>query len=198
MWKVFDYIIEFDFDPEKVDWPFTGLDDEANPVELFANMEFFPFREISTNEAHMVTTIEDRQLQRIHSGELKFSEIQNADEEAIENHDANFWEQPWRHLDFGVRGAVMSMTSIGATTITCCNGGSFESLGDDKPHREDYPLILFTGDHHHIRLVEEAARCNNCGLVGAEETYPKSLVVYTNDIQNFTRFSYDLLELYQN
>lgn len=193
--KSFDYDAEINYVPEKVaedwstdEWPdYPDEDGIMMPrLEAGSNREFLEFVIPSFEISKMVCDIESKQLDVIESGQCKFSEVIEEEENAIESGSEYEF---WLDFDLGVRGAVLAISSIGGFPFTSCNAGSF--IEDTRPHNESHhPTIAFYCRRSSINIIEEIARKNQCGLRG----YGECLVMGTGHIRNFSNFAIELLE----
>jgi hypothetical protein len=147
------------------------------------NRQFFPIDRLSVEYARKICSVENSQLVQIAAGEISFIDIMET-EESVE--DDEWWT---RSLDLGVRGAVMAIRAMGGYPVSSCNAGCF--VDDPYVHSEKHhPVIGFQGSSDCIRLVEDVARKNGCGLYGP---IVGCLVLSTSDIRNFGKFALDLL-----
>ena len=180
--KNFDVEIVIEPDSQGVDE--SWFDEEGEVIDW--NREFFPIERLCIEDVSRICINENRQLEKIGSGELNFTDIN--EEEEIDLSDDGV--DPWLWLDLGVRGAVMAIRAVGGYPVTSCNAGSFtdDTARHNEPH---HPVIGFKGSNDCIRLVGDLARRNECGLYANSGT----MILYARDIRNFGRFALNLLEV---
>ena len=181
-----DLIIEIDYDPYEVIWPYSGVDEEGEIDQFYFNHDFAPIdNHFSLEKIMQICKEEVEKIALIASGDSTFQEV--SDEVESMYGEGGWWECPWAYLDLGVWGPVLAVKAIGGVPISSCNGGCFSD--DNQRHQYDYPMFSFRGNEGCISSVERSARRTGCGIFGSDGC----LIVYTNDIRNFAEFAMDLL-----
>lgn len=99
--------------------------------------------------------------------------------------DANYMDPDTYGFDFGMVGAVLALSSVGAVPISCCNGGVF----DDMTHGEDQPCLLFYALPEQLPLLLAAATAADVSMVNNEDL----IEVYTEDVRKIHAFGTELL-----
>lgn len=90
-------------------------------------------------------------------------------------------------LDPGVAGLVLTISALGGTPISSCNGG----VVGISPHRSDVPHILFTAPPEAMDRIIPAAKATEVGLI-FNEGYAEAFV---DHLPNFHRLARKLLGL---
>jgi hypothetical protein len=91
------------------------------------------------------------------------------------------------HLDPGVAGLVMTLSALGGTPISSCNGG-FVGVSE---HLSDVPNILFTAPPETMDRIISHAMIAEVGLI-FNEGYAEAFV---DHLPNFHRLAKKLLDL---
>jgi len=189
--------LAFDYNPDHVynTWKHSMegvLDDDEEYDEwdgIGCNRQFAPLDRLGVEQLRELCIIESQHLHDIEEGHMTILAFNEAEDEAISDGRS----EPHVILDLGVRSTVMALLEIGAYPFSSCNGGSFH---DDDRHTESYPLVAMYGDNDVLDKVEQAAKRSGCGLYGTQDlTGIGALVLYANNIRNFSRMTFQLLEL---
>ena len=191
--KVFELNeLVFDYDPNEIhsNWEESVAEytDEVDFLEdVGGNRCFVPFDPVGVDYLREICDIESQQITAIGSGELSFAELLDDEEHALSNGEGELQQE----LDLGMRGVVFAILEIGGFPFSSCNGGCFS---DDKRHHSGhYPHVAFYGNQSCIRLIDDAARENGCGLHESSN----AVVLYTNDIRNLNKVARYLLNQHQ-
>lgn len=186
--------ITIDFQPEKVynSWEHSmeGLLEEDEPLELDGiggNRQFAPLDALGVDKLRELGIIESQNMHDIEEGHITITELYEREHQAISDGIG----EPHMILDLGLRYVVMALLEVGAHPFSSCNAGSFPN---DNRHAESYPLVAMYGNNDAISIIKWAAERSGCGLYGTEDpTGMGALVLYSNNIRNFTRMAGQLL-----
>lgn len=119
------------------------------------NLEYADYRGVSLDEAIACVEEEAQLLEEIGAAGWDTNEAEEVIEENVE---AMGLTGP---LDPGVAGLVLTISALGGTPISSCNGG----LAGFSRHASDVPNILFTAPPHVMDKIVPAARAADVGLV---------------------------------
>lgn len=145
------------------------------------NLEYADYRGVPMNEAIEGVEEEAQLFVDIAEAGWDTEEAQAVIEENIEAMGLT------GSLDPGVAGLVLTISALGGTPITSCNGGLVGVSG----HRSDVPHILFTAPPDVMDKIIPAAMSSEVGLI-FNEGYAEA---FADHLPNLHRLARSLLKL---
>jgi|SaaInlStandDraft_1057018.scaffolds.fasta_scaffold51714_2 hypothetical protein len=193
--EIGELVFEFNADQVYNSWKHSmeGILDEDEEYDewdgIGCNRQFAPLERIGIDQLRELCIIESQHLHDIEEGNKTILHLHESEDEAI----SEGRNEPYMILDIGVRSTVMALLELGAYPFSSCNGGCFL---EDNRHTESYPVIAMYGENDILHKIEQTARLSGCGLYEAQDlTGMGGLVLYTNNIRNFSRMTFLLLAL---